>query len=530
MFGRAVVLAPATTVVGDAGADKTIPMWSFVWWAHALGQGHDPFSANVVWAPKGIDLAWVNAVPGPSVVAYPLTALIGPVATYNVVVLAAPALSAWTAYLLARWITRAFWPSLAAGWIFGFSAYEIGHLVGHLNLVLVFLVPLCALLALQHLAGELATRRFAVLFGVALAGQVLISTEIAVTLLLAGLLFGLLALWRLDTARRVAFRRTLVAAGYGVLLAGVLVSPLLVHAFLLSGRENTPTRSPFSEATDLLNYVVPTRRIWLHFPGSNAVSDRFTATGAERGGYLGLPLIALVGFFAFTKRRHTAHAILLLGLGALVLASLGPEIRVDGHGILPGPWKLPAKLPITETVLPGRLTMYVALVIAVMAAIWLSEGERTKPWRWATVLIGIVLALPNPANSLWSSSAPNSRFFSTDTYRRYLRHNETVLILPYGGSGWSLLWQAETNMAFRLVGGHMERKVTPAEKRWSSMYYALGSGPMPPRMAATFRQFLVAHNVGAIIVAPGTTARVRQLVHALGVKPSHAANVLVYRL
>ena len=167
-----------------------------------LGQGHDPFSANVVWAPKGIDLAWVNAVPGPSVVAYPLTALIGPVATYNVVVLAAPALSAWTAYLLARWITRAFWPSLAAGWIFGFSAYEIGHLVGHLNLVLVFLVPLCALLALQHLAGELATRRFAVLFGVALAGQVLISTEIAVTLLLAGLLFGLLALWRLDTARR----------------------------------------------------------------------------------------------------------------------------------------------------------------------------------------------------------------------------------------------------------------------------------------------------------------------------------------
>jgi hypothetical protein len=528
-FGRAVLLAPTTTVVGDAGADKTIPMWSFVWWPHALGQGHDPFSANVVWVPKGIDLAWVTAVPGPSVIAYPLTALIGPVATYNVLALAAPALAAWTMYLLANWITRAFWPSVAAGWIFGFSAYEVGHLAGHLNLVLIFLAPICVLLVLRHLAGEITTRRLAPLFGLALAGQVLISTEIALTLLLAGLLFALLALWRLD-AMRSALLRTLVGSGYGVLVAAVLVSPLLVHAFLLAGRDNAPLRSPFSEATDLLNYLVPTRRIWLHFPGSRAVTDRFTATGAERGGYLGLPLLVMVGSFAFMKRRHTAHAILLLGFTALVLATLGPEFRVDGHGISPGPWKLPAKLPITETILPARLTMYVALVVAIIAAIWLSEGDRGKRRRWAIVLLGIALALPDPANSLWKSHAPNPRFFSTGTYRRYLHRDEAVLVLPYAGSGWSLLWQAETNMAFRLVGGHLGRKVTPAEKRWSSIYAALGSGPVSPRIATRFRQFLVAHDVGAIIVAPGTKARVRRLIETLGVEPARAADVLVYRL
>ena len=38
------------------GADKTIPMWSFVWWPHALARGHDPLDANVVWMRQGIDL------------------------------------------------------------------------------------------------------------------------------------------------------------------------------------------------------------------------------------------------------------------------------------------------------------------------------------------------------------------------------------------------------------------------------------------------------------------------------------------
>src|ERR671933_554136 len=110
LFGRGVLAAPRSTVVGDAGADKTIPMWSFVWWPHALANAHDPFDANAIWAPHGVDLAWVTAMPGPSLLAAPLTELVGPVVTYDVLALAAPALAAWSAFLLARGVTGAFAP------------------------------------------------------------------------------------------------------------------------------------------------------------------------------------------------------------------------------------------------------------------------------------------------------------------------------------------------------------------------------------------------------------------------------------
>jgi hypothetical protein len=43
------------------------------------GTGTTPFVTHAVWAPEGIDLSWVTAVPGPSVLAFPLTWAAGPV-------------------------------------------------------------------------------------------------------------------------------------------------------------------------------------------------------------------------------------------------------------------------------------------------------------------------------------------------------------------------------------------------------------------------------------------------------------------
>jgi hypothetical protein len=530
IFGRTVVTAPSTTVVGDAGADKTIPMWSFVWWPHAIGVGHDPFDANVVWAPHGIDLAWVTSMPGVSLLGYPLTALAGPVVAYNVLALAGCALSAWAAYLLACHLCRSFWPSFAAGWIYGFSAYEIGHMVGHLNLVFVPLLPLGALLAMHRQEGLIGRWRFVVLLVLVLTGQFLVSTEVFLTFLLVAALFALLAMWQFDALGRRQLRLTTRDSLLALALSAVVLSPYLVHMFVVSGSAGAPIRSPFSEAADLLNYAVPTRRIWAGGSWLTAFTDRFTATGAERGAYLSLPLLVAVLAFSIGRPSRPARKILGLGLVGLVLASLGPEIRVAGHGILPGPWKVLAKLPVTKTALPIRLTVYISLVVALMVALWLAEGPG-RPWlRWAVVLVGVALVLPNPSSALWGSSVPDSPFFADGTYKSYLRPGETVLVLPFGAAGWSLLWQARTDMAFRLVGGHFGRRVIPAETRWKAVYDALGPGPQAAHIEPVFRQFLKEHRVRAIVVAPGTKLRQRRLVGQLGIRPVHAADVLVYPL
>lgn len=59
----------------------------------------------------------------------------------------APTLSAWAAYMLCRRVTGGFWPSLAGGYVFGFSSYELGHL----NLSLVFIPPLIGYLLVLRL-------------------------------------------------------------------------------------------------------------------------------------------------------------------------------------------------------------------------------------------------------------------------------------------------------------------------------------------------------------------------------------------
>ncbi len=130
-----------------------------------------------------------TAVPGIALVLSPVTLAFGPVVAYNVAALLAPALSAWTAFLLVRSLTRS-WPAATlAGAFFGFSPYMAGQLAaGHLHLTSVYLVPLAALTVVRYLRAELTRRGFAIRLGLVLAGQILISTEIAFTLTLALLL------------------------------------------------------------------------------------------------------------------------------------------------------------------------------------------------------------------------------------------------------------------------------------------------------------------------------------------------------
>ena len=81
LFGREVVADPAGTVVGDAGSDKTLYMWSFVWWPWAVTHGRDPLVTDLVWAPHGIDFGWMSGGAGLAALGAPITSIAGPVVT-----------------------------------------------------------------------------------------------------------------------------------------------------------------------------------------------------------------------------------------------------------------------------------------------------------------------------------------------------------------------------------------------------------------------------------------------------------------
>ncbi len=102
------------------------------------------------------------SAPGLALAFSPLTVLVGPIVSYNVAGILLPALSAWTGYLLCRYLTRSTWASLVGGYLFGFSTANLRQISpGNVNLSAVFLFPLVALVVLKYLRRELSGRGLA---------------------------------------------------------------------------------------------------------------------------------------------------------------------------------------------------------------------------------------------------------------------------------------------------------------------------------------------------------------------------------
>lgn len=247
-------------------------------------------------------------------------------------ILLAPALAAATGFLLAHWITEAFWPSLAGGWVFGFSSYETGRILGHLPLAFVALVPLIAYLVLRRHRRDVSRRAFVGLLAGVLVLQFLVVTQIFFSIVVLGACAAIAASLVLGAG---VVRETIRDSALAVAVAAVVTSPVIAYALLSDAA--APVRSSFSESADVLNYVVPTRRAWIRPPGSGEIAERFTATGAEQGAYLSVPLLVLVAV-ALWRRPVSRHRILLgIILAVAVVLSLGTRPKLAGEVFAIGP-------------------------------------------------------------------------------------------------------------------------------------------------------------------------------------------------
>ena len=134
--------------------------------------------------------------------ALPITWSLGPVAAYNVLCLLAPAIAGWSAFVLCRWITHSYWPSIAGGWVFGFSSYIAAALLTHLDVALVFPVPLAVWLVLRRLHDDLAPGRFVAGLAILIAAQFLFFAEVAASATFAGAIAFALAVAFTDANTR----------------------------------------------------------------------------------------------------------------------------------------------------------------------------------------------------------------------------------------------------------------------------------------------------------------------------------------
>ena len=126
----------ATQLPGGGVGDPDEMTWFLAWTPWALFHGHNFLITHAIDVPGGVNLANNTSVPLLGILASPITTLLGPIATFNVLLRLALATSgAATFFLTRRWCRGDLGPILA-GALFAFSPALVSHLqsYGHLDL------------------------------------------------------------------------------------------------------------------------------------------------------------------------------------------------------------------------------------------------------------------------------------------------------------------------------------------------------------------------------------------------------------
>jgi len=124
------------------GNDNLGGIWNFWWWAHARSEGLDPNHSPLLGAPYGFDLGALPVQPFERWAGEFLTLAFGPVAAYNIIIMASFPLAGLTMYLLANYLLRNRWAAAFAGLIFAFSPFHFGMAMNYPALGSVQFVPL----------------------------------------------------------------------------------------------------------------------------------------------------------------------------------------------------------------------------------------------------------------------------------------------------------------------------------------------------------------------------------------------------
>jgi hypothetical protein len=454
--------------------DLEMMSWFLAWTPHALLHGQNLFATTWLNYPNGVDLAQNTSAPLLGLLSAPLTLTAGPVASVNLLLWLAFPLSAFSMYfVLRRWVgwTPA---AIVGGALYGFSPYVVTQAYDHLNLAFVPLPPLILLCGFELVRpGSKNPVRWGVALGVLVVAQFFVTQEIAATSLLVAILAGLvLALARpreIIPALRRGIRGALVA------LAIVAVGLSYPIWAMTAGpyRFNGPAYA-HGVSADLLGSVAPTFMQKLA-PTHLSTLDARLVQGllTENDSYLGVPLLLLLIVMVAVNRRDPWIRFAGIMVVVTTVLSLGPELTVANHITgLPLPWDALQHLPLADSVVVVRLSLFTSLFAALLLARGMDDlrrrwqapvGEqRVESPRDRVALMGllwllgfagllcVIPAWPFPTNAV---AVP--AFFSSPIVDR-IPFGSVALIEPYPSVNeiQPQVWQAIAGMRFRIIGGY----------------------------------------------------------------------------
>jgi hypothetical protein len=433
------------------GGDPYIFQWHLAWVAHALSHGTNPlFSRYISTSNGGENLMYYTSLPLAGLLAWPVTALGGPVLSYNVVMVVSVVTSAVAAYAMcARFVS---WKPAAflGGLVYGFSPYMAAQSLGHPHLTMAWFPPVVVIVADIVARGRRQPVSLGVLFGIAVTAQLLLGTEILLTSVLLAILGAIIwvVLFPREEGTTNLWRHGLPTLAVATATVAVLGSfPLYMLVF---GGHGVGIHSPLQPrdvyVNDVTGFFVPGRIQLVSTTGSRSHVAHFSGNYVEATAYVGAPLLLLLVFFLW--KRWADRTVRLAVIGAVICAvlSLGPRLHVNGAAGFRLPASILDRIPVLWNILPSRLMLYGYLAIALALAAIIDRG---RPDRRRLRLLGVGLCVA----FLFPVSLPALHEVTPLAFRSVARRGGAVLVTPAPTSLAQMYWQADTEFSVRLIGG-----------------------------------------------------------------------------
>jgi hypothetical protein len=534
------------------GPDTSLFTWWLGWTPYAISHGHSPFISTWINAPQGVNSMWNTSVPLLGLVMAPVTELWGPITTVNLLLIAAPAVSAWSAYLAGRMLGLRARSSFLAGFLYGFSTHVIAeNSSGHLHLSFAIFPPLAAALLYRIVMGTISARRGGLLLGLAAVLQLWISEEILATSGIVALaVLGLLARRRPRPAVVEAAHRVVRTIGWALVIAVPIAAPALFVQFfgsahLTSGVPITPW------STDPFTSFTPTPQTLVSRLLSQQTMQRIQdGDSDEVTGYIGLPLIVLLLASRRRLRGTTLHWC-WTGLFVSAVLALGWTLRLAGFSLgIPGPGRVMAHLPVLQSIVTVRFSLYVALFAALLAAAAWDSAAGTVPstqqWTAVLVVLTVLAVLPQRSAKIYRMTQPAA--FASGQLLPGVPDGSTVAMLPWPNTidATAMRWQAIDNFHYKLLGAwgiiagpHGEGEYgAPTPELNRVAHHLSGATDDPPPAGGGTEQLLLSEiktmseQATALIVGPvGDSARVAAYLSGLlHEQPVFTGGVYVFRL
>lgn len=497
--------SPGPVSVGHTVSDPAGSIWFMGYMRFALAHLHNPLVTAYGNAPFGVNLMDNTAVTAQGFLFAPVTALAGPAVAYVAALTFALASSATAMYVLLRRWTRWKGAAFVGGLLYGFSPYMIGQGAIHLNLASVAVPPLAVLVLHEVLAER---RWHPVVLGVVMTALVVVqwftSVEVlATTAVMCAVGIVLVAAMRWSQIRPVLGRAVQFAAATAVLSAVALAYPLWMMRDGPQHITTTQVPNPQVYRADLLGLIVPSQLQAIAPSSALSVSRHFLDGGVqENGAYLGVTLLVLLAVaVVMLWRRSLLTRMFGCVLAISVVLELGGRLLVSGSPTkntvsgLRLPEGILNHLPFLSSLIAIRFSLYVAFAAAVLLALLVDHVRQRAASAHAagSPLLAIAVAVVALVPLIPNLPYPSGRFddptyFTTSASVDRIPQGATALVYPF--PFWNIddtapeVWQAESSMRFKVVGGNLfvpKDPGSPVGSLTQTILDDLWSGTIPPR-------------------------------------------------